>query len=239
MPVGTAVTLRGVQIGEVTQAQLVYDAAAGKLFESASVSVDPADVRVVGAPTGSGAAQVAVVRAGLARLVRRGLRAQLVTASFLTGQKVIAMDMVRNAPAATLRTDTDTPEFPTARAADVDAILQSLQNTLHHIDEVTTGPALGNSLRNLDATLGHLEQITSDVQPQIKPLVASLRATADAAQTAAQSAQVTLGPDSALATQLPGLLQQVSEAARSIRELADFLDRHPEALLRGRHEASP
>ena len=49
----------------------------------------------------------------------------------------------------------------------------------------------------------------------------------------------TLGPDGALATQLPALLQQVSEAARSIRELADFLDRHPEALLRGRHEAPP
>ena len=239
LQVGTPVTLRGVQIGEVTRAQLVYDAAADKLFESASVSIDPADVRVVGVPTGSSAAQLAVVRAGLARLVRRGLRAQLLTASFLTGQKVIAMDMVRDAPAATLRTDTDTPEFPTAHAADVDAILQSLQNTLHHIDEVTTGPALGNSLRNLDATLGHLEKITRDVQPQIKPLVASLRATADAAQAAAQSAQGTLGPDSALATQLPGLLQQVSEAARSIRELADFLDRHPEALLRGRQKASP
>ena len=46
------------------------------------------------------------------------------------------------------------------------------------------------------------------------------------------------GPTARLATQLPGLLQQVSEAARSIRELADFLERHPEALLRGRHEAT-
>jgi hypothetical protein len=77
------------------------------------------------------------------------------------------------------------------------------------------------------------------VQPQIKPLIASLRATADAAQSAAQSAGSTLGPDGALATQLPALLQQVSDAARSIRELADFLERHPESLLRGRHEAPP
>jgi paraquat-inducible protein B len=29
-------------------------------------------------------------------------------------------------------------------------------------------------------------------------------------------------------------LDQVNEAARSIRLLADFLDRHPEALVRGR-----
>ena len=96
-----------------------------------------------------------------------------------------------------------------------------------------------NAIKNLDATLGHLEQITRDVQPQIKPLIASLRATADAAQKAAQSAGSTLGPDGALATQLPALMQQVNDAARAVRELADFLERHPESLLRGRHEAPP
>ena len=160
-------------------------------------------------------------------------------ASFLTGQKVIGMDIVHDAPAAKLRTDVDSPEFPTTRATDVDAIMQSLQNTLHHIDTATAGPALGNAVKNLDATLTHLEQITRDVQPQIKPLIASLKATADAAQVAAQSASGTLGPDGALATQLPGLLQQMSDAARSLRELADFLQRHPEGLLNGRREASP
>ena len=236
---GTAVTLRGEQVGEVTQAQLVYDAATGTLFESATMSIDPGVVQVIGAPHDSAADQLAAVRDGLAHLVARGLRAQLVTASFLTGQKVIGMDIVRDAPAATLRTDQDTPQFPTTHAADVDAILQSLQSTLHHIDAATAGPALGNAIKNLDATLGHLEQITRDVQPQMQPLITSLKATADAAQVAAQAASGTLGPDGALATQLPGLLQQVSEAARSMRELADFLQRHPEALLRGRREATP
>jgi paraquat-inducible protein B len=238
LQVGTPVTLRGVEIGDVTQAQLVYDAQRGNLFESAKMSIDPGVVQVVGAPHSTPAEQSTAVREGLARLVTRGLRAQLITASFLTGQKVIGLDIVHDAPAAKLPTDVDAPEFPTTRAADVDAIMQSLQNTLHHIDTATAGPALGNAVRNLDATLSHLEQITRDVQPQIKPLIASLKATADAAQVAAQSASGTLGPDGALATQLPGLLQQVSDAARSLRELADFLQRHPEALLNGRREAS-
>ena len=152
---------------------------------------------------------------------------------------MIALDIMHDAPAARLDLNAPTPQFPTTHGADIDGILQSLQSTLKHIDQATAGPALGNAIRNLDTTLGHLEQITRDVQPQIKPLIASLRATADAAQSAAQSAGSTLGPDGALATQLAPLLQQVSEAARSIRELADFLDRHPEALLRGRHEAPP
>jgi len=230
LQVGTPVTLRGVEIGDVTQAQLVYDAQRGNLFESAKMSIDPGVVQVVGAPHGNPAEQSTAVREGLARLVTRGLRAQLVTASFLTGQKVIGLDIVHDAPVAKLSTDVEAPEFPTTRAADVDAIMQSLQNTLHHIDTATAGPALGNAVKNLDATLSHLEQITRDVQPQLKPLIASLKATADAAQVAAQSASGTLGPDGALATQLPGLLQQVSDAARSLRELADFLAAAPRGI---------
>jgi paraquat-inducible protein B len=239
LQVGTPVTLRGVEIGDVTQAQLVYDAKRGALYESAKMSIDPGVVQIVGAPHGNAAEQTTAVREGLARLVSRGLRAQLITASFLTGQKLIGIDIVHDAPAAKLATNVDDPEFPSTRATDVDAIMQSLENTLHHIDAATAGPALGNAVRNLDATLGHLEQITREVQPQIQPLIASLKATADAAQVAAQSASGTLGPNGALATQLPGLLQQVSDAARSLRELADFLQRHPEALLNGRREASP
>jgi paraquat-inducible protein B len=236
---GTAVQLRGVEIGNVTEAKLTYDPGSGNLYEAASMSLDPSVVQLAGVANASVQTQAAAVRAGLARLVARGLRAQLITANLLTGQKVIALDIMHDAPAASLDLNAKTPEFPTTHGADIDGILQSLQSTLKHVDQATAGPSLANAIKNLDATLGHLEQITREVQPQIKPLIASLRATADAAQNAAQSAGSTLGPDSALATQLPALLQQVSEAARSIRELADFLDRHPEALLRGRHEAPP
>ncbi len=140
-------------------------------------------------------------------------------------------------PAASLDLNAATPAFPTTHGADIDAILQTLQSTLKHIDQATAGPALGNAVKNLDATLSHLEQISREVQPQLGPLIESLRATADAAQKAAQSASGTLGPDGALATQLPQLLQQASDAARSIRELANFLERHPESLIRGRQEA--
>jgi paraquat-inducible protein B len=42
------------------------------------------------------------------------------------------------------------------------------------------------------------------------------------------------GGNSDFARNLSNLLDQVNDAARSIRLLADFLDRHPEALIRGR-----
>ena len=36
---------------------------------------------------------------------------------------------------------------------------------------------------------------------------------------------------------LPSAIRQLTEAARSIRSLTDYLSRHPEALLRGKKEA--
>ncbi|MGA9725391.1 MAG: hypothetical protein WBQ86_23240, partial [Candidatus Binatus sp.] len=41
-------------------------------------------------------------------------------------------------------------------------------------------------------------------------------------------------PNSAQIQQLGSTLQEVSRAARSVRVLADYLERHPEALLQGK-----
>jgi paraquat-inducible protein B len=35
---------------------------------------------------------------------------------------------------------------------------------------------------------------------------------------------------------LPRLMRELTDAARSVKSLADYLDRHPEALLRGRKD---
>jgi paraquat-inducible protein B len=43
-----------------------------------------------------------------------------------------------------------------------------------------------------------------------------------------------IAPDSVLAAELDGTLQEVSRAARGLGLLADYLERHPEALLRGK-----
>ncbi|RYY14965.1 MAG: hypothetical protein EON55_07330 [Alphaproteobacteria bacterium] len=42
------------------------------------------------------------------------------------------------------------------------------------------------------------------------------------------------GKDSETQRELSRAMVQVGDTARSIRQLADFLDRHPEALIRGR-----
>ena len=53
-------------------------------------------------------------------------------------------------------------------------------------------------------------------------------------QRAADAANGMLGTNGGQSVDLPRLMHQLNDAARSIRELADYLDHHPDALLRGR-----
>jgi paraquat-inducible protein B len=54
------------------------------------------------------------------------------------------------------------------------------------------------------------------------------------APSALDSANRLIAPNSVLAADLANTLQEVSRAARAVRVLADYLERHPEALLRGK-----
>ena len=96
---------------------------------------------------------------------------------------------------------------------------------------------LPDTVDNLNASLENIRQLTKNLDGRMGPLADGLDRTARAAEvalgqldTTLQSVQWVVQPDARL-----GLaLQEVAEAARSIRLLADFLERNPGALLRGR-----
>jgi paraquat-inducible protein B len=54
----------------------------------------------------------------------------------------------------------------------------------------------------------------------------------------ADDANALLSPTSTVSTELRQLLIELRDAARSIRLMADYLEQHPEALIRGKGEGS-
>ncbi len=119
----------------------------------------------------------------------------------------------------------------------------------------TAGDAFARAdvtLKNLDtrvaavgeragATLDDTRQLVKKVDREIEPLAASLRTAVDATRATAESAQSALGTvnraldgDTRLGDDLSQALRQLTGAARSLNALADYLQRHPEALLRGK-----
>jgi ABC-type transporter Mla subunit MlaD len=125
-------------------------------------------------------------------------------------------------------------KIPAGESGDFSEILQNLQSVLKNVDRATSGPELGHAIKSLDDTLTRLDKVTQEVEPDIKSLVKSLRETADSAQNTLNTVQSLIGNTAPTGTDLPRLMRELTEAARSVRGLADYLDRHPEALLRGR-----
>jgi hypothetical protein len=83
--------------------------------------------------------------------------------------------------------------------------------------------------------LSSLDKVLDDVKPQIGPLVAKLNAAAaELSGTAASMHQILESQGGSDNSSLPDAIRQITEAARSIQTLTDYLDRHPEALIRGK-----
>jgi paraquat-inducible protein B len=79
------------------------------------------------------------------------------------------------------------------------------------------------------------------IRDELTATIAELDQTLVAARGTLMSARGTLNnttsltePNSAQIEQLGNTLQEVSRASRSVRVLADYLERHPEVLLRGK-----
>ena len=233
---GTSVELQGEEIGEVQEVHLRYDEHHHALVTRVAFSVDPDRVSIEDMPHPAGVDRREMVGGWLKTLVEHGTRAQVVSASFITGQKLIALDSTPNAPPAHIEKVAQTLVFPTTSSGDLTEILASLRGVLQNLDRATSGPQLGHALQELDKTMTHLDEVTRDVGPDIKGLVKSLRDTADAAQGTLSAMQGMMGGNGngTSNTDLPKLMQELQNAARSVRVLADYLDRHPDALLRGR-----
>jgi paraquat-inducible protein B len=231
---GSVVELDGVEVGEVKESHLTYDEHGHTLVTRATFYVDPERVNILNMARPAGASQLDTARKWLETLVADGLRAQVSSSSFLTGTKVIGLEMIPGAPHAHLEREGDLVKMPSTASGDFTAVLQNLQSVLKNIDRATSGPQLGHALQSLDETLTRLDKVTHDVEPDIKLLVKSLRETADSAQSTLNTVQSLMGNTSPTGTDLPRMMRELTDAARSVRGLADYLDRHPESLLRGR-----
>ena len=84
------------------------------------------------------------------------------------------------------------------------------------------------------ALLADGQKLVEDVDAKVDPLAASFTGTLDKAQGTLAGVDGVLSERSSLGYQLGQAIQQLTAAARSVRELASYLDQHPESLLLGK-----
>ncbi len=231
---GTAVELEGNEVGEVQEARLRYDERRHTLVTRVIFSIDPKRVEILDMPGPKGADQLETARARVETLLTHGLEAQISSVSFLTGLKVIGLEMGKAERHAAVEHVGDYVKVPAGASGDFTQVLEDLHDVLRNVDRATAGPELGHALKSLDDTLSRLDKVTQEAAPDIQLLLKSLRDTADSAQSTLTTVQSLIGSTAPAGTDLPRLVRELTDAARSVRGLADYLDRHPEALLRGR-----
>jgi paraquat-inducible protein B len=215
---GAPVEFRGIPIGEVTDVRAQVDLSTFKFLIPVTIHLDPRRLGVNVFQSKVGVDLETMRRRFIDALVARGVRAQLKTGSLLTGALYVAFDVVPGAPPATVDWSQQPAQLPTV-PGQLQASEAKVENIINKLDQMpleAIGENVRKSLADLDLTL------------------VSAHGTLVSAQGTLQNTNNLTGPNSVQMQQLGNTLEEVRRAARSMRVLADYLERHPEALVRGK-----
>ncbi|RTD98135.1 MCE family protein [Variovorax atrisoli] len=228
---GAPVDFRGVVIGEVKSIGVEFDRAEREFRMPVLVQVYPDRLRRRAGETGTESRFSQQER--LRFLAEKGLRAQLRNGNLLTGQVYVALDFFPKAPAAKIDLSKNPIELPTVPNSldEIQSQVQEIATKLNKVPYEQIAADLRTTLATLNKTLTAAEQtvkrINNDVTPELAAAMKDVRKTVNTAER-------TLADDSPLQQDMRQTLQELTRAAGSVRVLTDYLERHPESLLRGK-----
>lgn len=255
LQIGAPVVFRGVQIGHVTNIVMEVNSKDLTAFIPVYTEIYPDKVVPIGGD-GDHGGDLQYFQA----LVEKGLRARLEPQSIVTGQFVVNVDFYPSTPIRLVGLEKEYPEIPTipsgieqlkkrieelplAEIADrLNETLAGMNKLLNSRDLHASIGSLNQLLKNTDALVtnlntevGHLdaEQIASG----IKETLSASRGTLNETRKAVENINVIAAQNANLGYEIGGTLEQINDLSRSIRVLADYLERHPETLLRGKSPA--
>jgi paraquat-inducible protein B len=242
LEVGAPVEFKGIRVGEVIDIDLQFDLDAVEFKIPVIVEIEPE--RVGWTPQG-GLENRSINK----ELMAKGLRAQLKTGNLLTGKLFIDLDFFPDAAPVVAQTVDDMPVFPTVPAPieaiaaslsgfmkrldefPLEAIGRDLQQTLEGVDRIVNSPDLRESLDSLKEILAEVKTLSESANAETLP---RMNAALDQMDRTLLELNGAISADAPLRHDLRQTLQELAGAGRALRELAEFLDRHPEALIRGK-----
>jgi paraquat-inducible protein B len=232
---GAPVDFRGVTVGEVSGIHVEHDTRTKEINILVDMRFYPERLRsrAVGAVP-----DPKEYRAILNEMVAHGLRAQLKSGNMLTGQLIVALDFFPNAPKANVNWATNPPQFPTTPGSlvELQATLMQIAKKLEKLPLDETVADVRKALQSLDVTLKDADKLVKRMNAEVVPEV---RMTLEEARKTLGAAKQTLSADAPLQQDLRETLRELARTAQSLRVLTDYLERHPESLIRGKQEDKP
>jgi paraquat-inducible protein B len=242
---GAPVEFRGMRVGTVSDVGLQIDVTSDSVRIPVTIEIEPQRITFTGTDDGKDNPYDDTPYVLMEKLVERGLRAQLQSGNLLTGQLLVDLGFHPDAEAAKLSQNGTYPEIPSV-PSEIDALttsvngvltelaalplaelVQELRSTVQGANQLISSPQTTGTLEALALTATELQALVQTVDQQLGPLMTQVQGTLASAETM-------VGSNSQTRYDLDSMLKELAGAARSIRVLADYLERHPEALLRGK-----
>ncbi len=230
LTVGAPVQLRGIPIGRVTDISLELDKKTAEIRIPVVIELEPERIESTQEDGKTSDTDI------MTQLIKKGLRAQLQTGNLLTGQLLIDLDFHPGSK-ITVSQDQhgDYPELPTTPST-VEEFAQSAQTIM---DKIAKLP-LDKLSKEMDKTLTSLQDTSKTATLMLKTAdgtLVSARDTLNNTSGTMKSAKLVMGnlePGSNGYYEFHKLLQEFKDAASSVKQLADYLEQHPESLIRGK-----
>ena len=241
LTLGAPVDFLGVEIGNVRSISLQHDVKGHRFPVQVTADIYPLRLGAVRtAAADSSAPETRTNGALLQRLVDSGLRAQLRTGNLLTGQLFVALDFMPKLPRVALTESDGVITLPT-----VAGTLSELQPQLADIVQKLSKIPFDDIARGVQGTLAQVSvavaaigQLTPEAQKalvEVQRTLTEVQRTLTTAQGSLQRLDRNLLDDTApVQRSVDQTLSELQRAAQSVRVLTDYLQLHPEAVLRGK-----
>ncbi|HAT49391.1 MAG: MCE family protein [Nitrospirae bacterium] len=253
---GAPVEFRGIKIGSVRDIRMEFDRANTSFRVAVLMEIEPERVTEVGDHNTEESSDEFIQT-----LVDRGLRGQLETASYLTGQLYVNLVMRPEMPVRLLGTQTRYKELPTVASnldeisASITSLLRKLQTfpsdeigknlneTLVSLKKTVEAPVIleaASAMRDALVTLkSTMVQINGKVDPMGKDLAKATEAATKAlASTDRLMANLNdlMDPDAPMNYRMLELTRELTATSRAIRTFVGIMSRQPESLLFGKEK---
>ncbi|GBR50903.1 paraquat-inducible protein B [Neokomagataea thailandica NBRC 106555] len=238
LTIGSQVSMFGLQVGTVTEIRLQMRGAGQAPRIRVAMELEPE--RVMSNDGDSSPS--------LDDFVACGMRASVESASFLTGESMIALQFIKHAKPVTLTYEGDAAVLP-SQPGGVDGIMASVStitdkvaampltqigehvnDLLAHADSRIKSKEVTQSLVALRDSLRHLDDLTKTANEHLPAMMTALQGTL----ANAQSVLGAYGGDTDFHRNLQSMILQLTQTSRSLRLLTDYLDHHPSSLVTGR-----
>jgi paraquat-inducible protein B len=244
LEVGAPVEYRGIRLGTVRAIELGSEPHGEHiLVPVVLIDLEPQRLEMYGTVAGSESADAELdelihdpVKRARRQVEKYGLRARLETGNLITGKLFVNLDFYPDAPPATVTRTGAYPEIPTMPSS-FEGILGRIQELLSKLEQSNLGETLVHINKLMASTSTLMAVLAKDVpslSQELRGTLTDARATLQQAAKTLETLDNTTSPGGEIGNQLQDALKEVSAAARSIRLMADYLERHPEALLQGK-----